>query len=120
MVEVDIDPTTREELANHLGITRDALQWMRRQFYIYLDDCSHMEGYHPLEPYLVWLFIQFVIPSFTLKGRKPGRVKLNRKKIVAELRNSPQKYTRNQFLLETAPDEETRIVEFNGAYIREV
>ena len=120
MLEISDNPRTRNELQAELRIGLDAILWLRKQFYIYLDDCGHMEKGHPLEPYLVWLFRKIAKqPAFQLKG-KTGGFQLNRRLIVIELNDHPQKYTKAKFWEETHQHEQTRVIDCNWAYIRQV
>ena len=90
-------PQNRLELQKELGVSRDSLIWMRKQFSTYLEDCGHMGRGHPLEPYLVWLFRKFGQPPFLLQGKKEGRYKINRRLIEIELQERPEKYTKDNF-----------------------
>lgn len=111
--------TTKEELAQELGVWESALYALQEFFYIYLDDFAERYPTRSvLDHYQEWLFRQFTADSYLMRGRNEKKRRINRVKIKQELAQNPNKYSfqafkQNRIKGATNPNETTRIIRFN-------
>lgn len=123
MKTLDREPRTRQELADEIGTYREVIGWLRRQFYIHIPDCGYMVPACPMDDYFIWLCRYMTQPKFCWQGhskKNPNSVRLQRKKIVPFLRENVHLLTKEKFKESQENHHETaRLVDFNGAYVRE-
>jgi hypothetical protein len=111
--------TTKEELAQELGVWVSALYDLQNFFYIYLDDfANRYPSRSTLDDYQEWLFRRFTVDAYLLRGRNEKKRRINRVKIKQELAQNPNKYSfqafkQNRIKGATNPNETTRIIRFN-------